>query len=230
MFGIKSKVLNATLAATAAIPLATGVMFASAGSAQAAAFSGSFNYDPYAPRGSQVPTVEVLNGSLTFLPTSPADLDLTLQTGTFTTFDIAGVYNANSPYNSIFFDLGTFNTTSTSNDGKNVFIVQSLENPILSDTDGFGVTGRVNFRGYFTDDASNQTIQTLGAGHLNFSLDPTISLASAQQSLINNQVLRGTFTGAAFTTSVPEPATLLGLGAIGAVMAVSRRRKAQVSS
>ncbi|MEH2302713.1 MAG: PEP-CTERM sorting domain-containing protein [Nostoc sp.] len=217
MISFKSILLNATLAVTVAIPLAT------AGSAQAAGFSGSFNYDPYAPRGTTQPTVQVGSNSLEFQPQSPVDLDLALQTGTFTNFDIAGIFNTTSPYNNIFFDLGKFNdANNTSNDGKNVFVVQSLKAPTLTDS-GSGVTGVVDFYGYFTDDYINSTIQTLGSGHLNFSLDPLITLTAANTALSNGKIT-GTFTGAAFTT-VPEPAALLGLGAVGAVMVMSRRRK-----
>ena len=226
MISFKSILLNATLAVTVAIPLATAGLFTSAGSAQAAEFSGSFNYDPYAPRGTTQPTVLVGSNSLEFQPQSPVDLDLALQTGTFTNFDIAGIFNTTSPYNNIFFDLGKFNdANNTSNDGKNVFVVQSLKAPTLTDS-GNGVTGVVDFYGYFTDDYINSTIKTLGRGHLNFSLDPLITLTAANTALSNGKIT-GTFTGAAFT-SVPEPAALLGLGAVGGVMAMSRRRKGVV--
>ncbi|MBN3924115.1 PEP-CTERM sorting domain-containing protein [Nostoc sp. NMS4] len=222
MINFKSKLVNATLAATFAIPLATAGLFTSAGSAQAAGFSGSFNYDPYAPRGTTQPTVQVGSNSLAFKPQSPVELDLAEQTGTFIGFDIAGIYNATLPYDNIFFDLGKFNdANNTSNDGKNVFVLESLDAPILSSNNG--VTGVVNFKGYFTDTIGSLT-KTAGKGHLNFSLNPLVKLADANTALSNGKKITGTFTGAAFT-SVPEPAALLGLGAVGAVMAISRRRK-----
>ncbi|MHC5938650.1 PEP-CTERM sorting domain-containing protein [Nostoc sp.] len=233
MIGFKFKLLNATLAITAAIPLAAAGFFTSVGSAQAAEFSGGFNYTPYTTPGGLLPSVVVSNDSLKFLPNSGADLILSLQNGTFgpvadPAFNIAKIYNVTSPYGSLFLDLGKYNdVNNTSSDGKNVFVLESLTAPILSNING--VTGVVNFKGYFTDAIGSLT-KTEGLGHLNFSVNTETSYETALGYLTDNDpstVVNASFTGVAFT-SVPEPAALLGLGAVGAVMAMSRRRKSFV--
>lgn len=235
MIGFKSTLLNATLAITAAIPLAAAGFFTSASSAQAADFSGGFNYTPYTTPGSPLPSVVVSNNSLTFLPNSGANLILSKQNGTFGTeenpvFDIAKIYNATLPYGSVFLDLGKYNDpNNTSSDGKNIFVLQSLTAPTLSNSDG--VTGVVNFKGYFTDAIGSLT-KINGSGHLNFSVDTGTSYQTTLDALSDNDpltVVKASFTGVAFTT-VPEPTTLLGLGLVGVGMAISRRRKGQNSS
>ena len=232
MFAMKSKILQASLGLAAALPLTTAGAFTFANSAEAATFSGGFNYTP---TGVPLPSVVVSNNSLKFSPTSPANLILSEQTGTFgpaypdnPAFDIATIYDVSSPLfaNTLFLDLGKYNDSSnTTSDQKNIFVLESLENPILSNNNG--VTGVMNFTGYFTDVIGSLN-KTTGKGHLNFSVASNINFNNAK-TLLEQGKLTASFTGVAFTT-VPEPAALLGLGLTGAVMFVSRRRKGQAAS
>ncbi|MEH2373228.1 PEP-CTERM sorting domain-containing protein [Nostoc sp.] len=218
MIGFKSTLLNATLAITAAIPLVAAGLFTSAGSAQAAALNGSFNYGG---AGFPATTVTVSNTSLQFTPT-PGLASLALQTGSFTAFDAAHIFNVTTnplTSGSVFLDLGVFATPGTLGDGANTFSLTSLATPKFT-TQNAGTDINLNYVGFFDDGSGNKTN---GTGYITFSTQDT----NAENDYKNGTAFKATFTGLA-VTSVPEPAALLGLGAVGAVMAMSRRRKSFV--
>jgi hypothetical protein len=219
MIGFKSTLLNATLAISAALPLAAAGLFTSAGSAQAAALNGGFNYGG---AGFPATTVTVSNTSLKFTP-SPGLASLSLRSGSFTAFDAAHIFdvttNALSSSGSLFLDLGVFGTPSTLGDGANTLSLTSLNTPTFSPQNA-GTNIRVNYLGFFDDGSGNKTNAT---GYITFVTDDT----NAEATYNNNGTFNATFTGLAVTT-VPEPAALLGLGAVGAVMVMSRRRKSVV--
>ncbi|MDZ8184620.1 MAG: PEP-CTERM sorting domain-containing protein [Nostoc sp. ChiSLP02] len=210
----KSTLLNATLAVTAAIPLATAGLFTSAGSAQAAALNGSFNFTG---AGFPATTVTVSNTSLQFSP-SPGLASLSLQSGSFTAFNAASIFNVTtSPLTpgSLFIDLGVFATPGTLTDGANTFSLTSFDTPTFKSQNG-GTDININYLGFFDDGLGNKTS---AKGYITFATQD----ANAETTYKNGGKFNATFTGLA-VASVPEPATLLGLGAVGGVMAVSRRR------
>ncbi|MEH2445132.1 MAG: PEP-CTERM sorting domain-containing protein [Nostoc sp.] len=216
MISFKSILLNATLAVTVAIPLATTGLFTSAGSAQAAALNGGFNYSG---AGFPLPTVTVSNTSLKF-SSNLTLAGLGLQTGSFTAFDAAHVSdvttNPLTAGGSLFLDLGVYATSSTLTDLANTFSLTSFATPIFTPQNG-GINARVNYLGFFDDGSGNKTN---AKGYIDFVTQDL----NAEANYNNNGTFQATFMGLAVTT-VPEPAALLGLGAVGAVMAMSRRRK-----
>ena len=218
MINFKSKFLNATLAATAAIPLATAGLFTSASSAQAAALNGGFNYGG---AGFPQTTVKVSKTSLQFAP-SPGLASLALQSGDFTAFNAANIFNVTTnplTAGSLFLDLGVFATPGTLTDGANTFSLTSFNTPTFS-VQTAGTNVRVNYFGFFDDGFGNKTN---AEGYITFVTQDT----NAETTYNNGKTFDATFTGLAVST-VPEPAALLGLGAVGAVMAMSRRRKSFV--
>ncbi len=81
MIGFKSTFLNATLALTVALPLATAGLFTSAGSAQA--YIGSFNYSTSDRNPSDEPTLATISkNAVSFFP-NPGAILLTDRTGDF---------------------------------------------------------------------------------------------------------------------------------------------------
>ncbi|OUL30639.1 hypothetical protein BV372_21195 [Nostoc sp. T09] len=227
MFGFKSKLINATLAASFAIPLATAGMFTSAGSAQAAALTGSFHYNPYDnPSTDNLTTVNFSKSALTFLP-DPGAVALSLQQGDFTAFKKAYIYGFNTnPFSGPvkFLDLGTTLNLPEPN-GKDVLKLTSFGNASFSDqANGKATDVNITFQGFF--EAADGSLS---------SADGYITLAIlGGKNIVEKNYNDGLLQAASFTglaaTSVPEPTTILGLGAVGAVMAMSRRRKTQVTS
>ncbi|MBN3896897.1 MAG: PEP-CTERM sorting domain-containing protein [Nostoc sp. NOS(2021)] len=209
MIGFKSKLLNATLALTAAIPLATAGLFTSAGSAQA--YTGGFNYSTSDRNPSDKVTLSTLSkNSVNFLP-DPGAILLTDQTGDFTSNSRGFIKSfQTNPFISPsgFIDVGAL-------DGIKLLSLTSLD-PATFASGNAGIDITFNFNGLF-EDGSKAT------GHIVFVTQDT----NAQATYNNGGIINASFTGLAVTT-VPEPAALLGLGAVGAVMAMSRRRKSVI--
>ncbi|MEH2406949.1 PEP-CTERM sorting domain-containing protein [Nostoc sp.] len=217
MISFKSILLNATLAVTVAIPLATAGLFTSAGSAQAVTLSGSISlngtsvvpHDGTNPGSTSITFTDVdgvsnSSGDFTaFLPTlSPTGITIdtlkltkiTDQTPTSATYS-TGIY---TPFiNFGFRTLGSTNALLTFDLDDSVVTRMSLFGDTILDI--AGITGKFNFNG-----------QTIGQGALSASVSGASS--SYQLSL----------------TTVPEPTTMLGLGLVGAGMVMSRRRKSVV--
>ncbi|MCC5644998.1 PEP-CTERM sorting domain-containing protein [Nostoc sp. CHAB 5824] len=231
MISLKSKLLNATLAATFAIPLATAGMFTSAGSAQAVTLSGSIGLN-----GTSIVPSDGINPdttSITFADVDGVDAD-----GDFAAFSpnldsstipITGIsintlkltkiadlpsngittkatYSTGNYTPFINFGLRTLNNT-------NAFLTFDLDDSVvtrirksstnISDVILDGITGKFNFNG-----------QTIATGFLNASLSGTLSTYQ--------------LTLTAEAVSVPEPTTILGLGLVGAGILMSRRRKSVI--
>ncbi|MDZ7956774.1 MAG: PEP-CTERM sorting domain-containing protein [Aulosira sp. DedQUE10] len=238
MFAIKSKVINATLAAAAAIPLATAGMFTSAGSAQAAALYGEFQFQggttvsPFATS-----QVSLTKDALTFTPQPITPIGLASNTGTFAAFNTGNIGNIISFSSNIadnpFIDFGNLlipgvilpiDNTSSIKDGKNTFSLTSADYSIAES--GANVAIDVQLWGLFTSATGEKSN---GAGNLTFQVNNQ-TVAQVNSILVGGGSLSNlSFSGGAFAT-VPEPTTLIGLGAVGAVMVMSRRRKTQASS
>ncbi|MHC5743022.1 MAG: PEP-CTERM sorting domain-containing protein [Nostoc sp.] len=218
MINFKSKLVNATLAATFAIPLATAGMFTSAGSAQAVSLTGSIGLTGT----SIVPNdgVNPLTTSIKFVDVDGVDTDgdfaafspnlnpgagITINTlnltrtavlsGTTATYS-TGVY---TPF--INFGSRTLGTTTALlsfdlDDSVVTRIRKSGTN--INDVILDGITGKFNFNG-----------KTIAVGNLGASINGKTS----EYHLTLDAV------------SVPEPTTMLGLGLVGAGMIMSRRRK-----
>jgi PEP-CTERM motif len=235
MISFKSKLLNATLAVTAAIPLATAGLFTSAGSAQAAALTGGFNFQA-GKTDDVTSSVSLSLNSLTFSPTPTPILIEPNASPSFASFNTALIKNivnfntfqANNPFLDFGFTPkgGTIPPVDASLiDNKNIFTLTGA-NYELSSTSVFSqlVNVKVNLFGYFT---SEDGIVTQGEGDLKYTV--TGKTKTEVESILGTaggQVTGLTFAGGYFAaTPVPEPAALLGLGAVGAVMVMSRRRK-----
>ncbi|MEH2142513.1 PEP-CTERM sorting domain-containing protein [Nostoc sp.] len=208
MIGFKYKLLNAILAVTAAIPLATTGLFTSAGSAQA--YTGSFNYIPsYNSSTDEVTDVTLNKNSVNFLP-NPGAILLTHRTGDFASSSTGFIksFQTNPFISSAFIDVGAL-------DGNKLLSLTSLDPAVFTSQPG-GIDINLAFKGLFEDGSKAE-------GYITFAIQDT----AAQAIYENGGTISGTFTGLAVST-VPEPAALLGLGAVGGVMAMSRRRKSVV--
>ncbi|WP_392481172.1 PEP-CTERM sorting domain-containing protein [Nostoc sp. C110] len=209
MIDFKSKLLNATLALTVAIPLATAGLFTSAGSAQA--YIGSFNYSTSDRNPSDEPTQATLSKtSINFLP-NPGAILLTNQTGDFLSNSRGFIKSfQTNPFISPsgFIDVGTL-------DGIKLLSLTSLDPAVFTPQNG-GTDINLGFKGLFEDGSKAE-------GYITFATQDT----AAKTTYDNGGIINASFTGLA-VTSVPEPAALLGLGAVVGVMAMSRRRKSFV--
>ncbi|MEH2151972.1 PEP-CTERM sorting domain-containing protein [Nostoc sp.] len=244
MISLKSKLLNAALAVTAALPLAATGFFTSVGSAQAASLTGEFSFNgglTVNPFASSLVTLK--KDSLTFSPDSiiadsngvkSTPVSVAAQTGSFLGFNSASIRDiisfASNTVQNPFLDLGNLTlpgtilpgeSTASLADGKNIFTLTSSGYKITQT--GANITIAVDLFGYFTS-ATGEI--TNGAGSLSFQRNnTTVAQANSILNTANGSLNNLTFSGSTFTTSVPEPAALLGLGAVGAVMVMSRRRK-----
>ncbi|MEH2237621.1 PEP-CTERM sorting domain-containing protein [Nostoc sp.] len=208
IISLKSKLLNATIAATVALPLAAAALFTSAGSAQA--YTGSFNYIPsYNSSTNEATDVTLSQNSVNFLP-NPGAILLTHRTGDFASNSTGFIksFQTNLSISSAFIDVGAL-------DGNKLLSLTSLDPAVFTSQPG-GTDINLAFKGLFEDGSKAE-------GYITFAIQDT----AAQAIYKNGGKISGTFTGLA-VTSVPEPAVLLGLGAVGAVMAMSSRRKSFV--
>ncbi|MEA5601546.1 PEP-CTERM sorting domain-containing protein [Nostoc sp. UHCC 0252] len=221
MINLKSKLVNATLAATFAIPLATAGMFTSAGSAQAVTLNGSIGLsgtsiipnDGDNPLTTSIKFVDVdVDGVDTYGDFKFFSPNLNPATGiTIKTLDLTKIANISSttatystgaytPF--IDFGLRTLGSTtaflSFDLDDSVVTRIRTSKTNIL-DVALEGITGKFNFNG-----------QTIATGFVSASL---AGAASKYELTL---------------TTVPEPTTMLGLGLIGAGMVMSRRRKSVI--
>ncbi|MEH1781156.1 MAG: PEP-CTERM sorting domain-containing protein [Nostoc sp.] len=232
MIGFKSKLLNATLAFTAAIPLATAGMFTSAGSAQAAALNGEIQFNGGFTAGPGSSQITFSQDALTFTPQPITPIAIGSTTGNFSAFNSGNIGNIISFSSKVadnpFIDFGSLTypgfilpgtDTSSITDGLNTFTLTSSSYKL--NQDGLNVGIGVALFGYFTS-ATGEISN--GGGNLTFQVN-NASVAGVNSILSSGGSISNlTFSGGTFAT-VPEPTTLLGLGIVGVGMVMSRRRK-----
>lgn len=208
MIASKSQFLKAAVATLAALPVAAAGVFTSADSAQAAALKGSFFLT-----GDGLAEFANSGDSLNFLAPNTFTINPAASTGSFTAFTSGTVGNiisflADTATNP-FVDLGggnTFTVTSAS------YVVGGTAASALSPID-------VTVRGFFTsstgDVSGGEGLLTLQA----IGNNPAVVAAIASNSL------PGVTYSGVYLATVPEPATMLGLGVVGAAMFAANRRK-----
>jgi hypothetical protein len=224
------------LKAFAVVPLATAGVMASTAIAEAAALNGGFQI------GSFASTITLDNTGLDFINplTDPlAEIDVAGQTGGFDAYESAFIKDlvfGESITSFLDFSVGApsplaFNTA----DDEVTFDL--LEQGDLVATMDSNVPGAINltlgFKGNFISDTQEVTA---GRGTLTFQVADSKYNVSNGVQLFQNDLAGGTvfegvtFSGAAFTTDVPEPATLLGLLGVGALGAAARKSKKEAES
>jgi hypothetical protein len=201
----KSNFFKAALAALAGIPVAAAAIFTPAGSAEA--FNGGFTFD-----GSGT-TAEINNMlGVTFNP-NPGQILLGAKSGDFVGDTTGTIFNfVVGSTNTPIIDLGVLG------DSTKVLTLSNVEAPVFQGLAPNLSDIRYDFTGTF-EDGSNAN------GFVNFS---TLFNADMARNMFDTgETINASFSGAtvAVNKTIPEPATLLGLGVVAAGMAVSRRRK-----
>ncbi|QSJ15735.1 PEP-CTERM sorting domain-containing protein [Nostoc sp. UHCC 0702] len=237
---LASKFLDAFIAVAVVIPLSVTGIFSFADSAKAASLIGDFQLTSGLTASPSVETslVELSATSLTFSPQPVTPISLSARTGSFTSFNTANIGNiisfsplsADNP----FLDFGTTllpgivqssADTASITDGINIFTLESASYGLKQS--GQNVAIDVALDGFFSSDDGTKS---QGAGNLTFQIN-NAQVANIESILSSGGSINNlAFSGGLFTTSIPEPATLLGLGVVGGVMAMSRRRKTQDST
>lgn len=204
MMTSKSNFFKAALAALAAIPVA-GAIFTPAGSAEA--FNGGFTFDGSGTNAS----INALGA--TFSP-DPGPISLTNSIGDFLGDTTGNIFSfVVGPSNTPIIDVGVLG------DLTKVLTLSNVDAPIFQGLAPNLSDIRYDFTGTF-EDGSNAN------GFVNFST--LLSAPDAQTAFALGETINASFAGATVAVNnvtVPEPATLLGLGIVAAGMAVSRRRK-----
>ncbi|NEN91435.1 MAG: PEP-CTERM sorting domain-containing protein [Okeania sp. SIO3H1] len=222
---------NQIVASIAALPLALGTVFAGAGVAEATALTGQFQLSSGISAGG-LSNIFLTENSLYFEPVpTPIAIDADTDGGTFSAFNTAYISNiiTFSPFvaTNPFLDLGSTalpgvvtGPEPSLTDGLNIFNLDEASFR-LSQT-GANVSVEVDLWGDFVSETGETT---RGAGSLTFQINND-TVASVQQQLDNGETIGDmTFSGGLFSASVPEPATLFGLGVVTAGLVTSRRQK-----
>ncbi|MEB3341949.1 PEP-CTERM sorting domain-containing protein [Okeania sp.] len=223
---------NQIVASILAVPFALGAVFA--GAANAFEGSAQLNGTPlfeldWSTEGNTTATLS--SNSLTFTP-DVAGVSLTSQTGDFLGFDIAQIqdvitfdpFEAENP----FLDFGSVipeglsPTNSTINDGENVFILTDLDydvRQVATNLVGIDIIlyGDFNIGGEVTSGQGLFTLQYAQNGATVDSVNAQINSDTGLEGLA--------LSGAVFTTSVPEPTALFGIGVFATGLVASRRQK-----
>ncbi|WP_225896353.1 PEP-CTERM sorting domain-containing protein [Amazonocrinis nigriterrae] len=238
MFASTSRLLDAILAVAVVIPLSVTGIFSFADSAKAESLIGDFQLSNGFTTSPSIASslVELSATSLIFSPQPVTPISLSAQTGNFLAFNTANIGNiisfsplsADNP----FLDFGqtlipgivqSSADTASITDGINIFTLKSASYALKQS--GQNIAVDVALDGFFS---SGDETKSQGAGNLTFQIN-NAQVANVESILSSGGSVKNlAFSGGLFTTtSIPEPATLLGLGMVGGVMAMSRRRKNQ---
>lgn len=238
MFTSTSRLLDAILAVAVVIPLSVTGIFGFADSAKADSLIGDFQLSNGFTTSPSIESslVELSATSLIFSPQPVTPISLSAQTGNFLSFNTANIGNiisfsplsADNP----FLDFGetlipgivqSSADTASITDGINIFTLKSASYAFKQS--GQNVAVDVALNGFFSSDDGTKS---QGAGNLTFQIN-NAQVANVESIISSGGSVKNlAFSGGLFTTtSIPEPATLLGLGVVGAVMAMSRRRQPQ---
>jgi len=224
-------VKKALLGSIAALPLVLAGALTNAGSANAAALTGEFQFN------GGFSSINFSQAGVTFNPgiLPSSQIILTGQTGSFTPFtsaliksNIPSVPVPPGPAIDPFLDFSfTFPAVATGN----TFTLTKVDGYDIQNN-GANVAVNLAIFGFFKSSTGEIT---QGAGNLTWQINNTNAAAVKAQLAAaapgDFPFKNIAFSGAAFTaTAVPEPTTLAGLGLVAGALAVSRRRKANASN
>ncbi|HBL14788.1 MAG TPA: hypothetical protein DD379_26040 [Cyanobacteria bacterium UBA11162] len=213
---------KAILGSLAVLPLVVGSVFTNASSASAAALVGEFQFS------SAFTTAKLSSSMVDFDDpgSDPGEVIVSLQTGSFLPFGAAFIkdivpINSNAPSNNPFLDLeAAFSwDVNAVGDGLNVFNLTEVGAYQFSQS-GMNVAIDLPVWGKFI---SADGKVSKGAGNLTFQVN-NMKVADIQALIASGGMVQSSFSGAAFAT-VPEPASILGLGMVASSLALSRTRK-----
>lgn len=240
--GIASKAVKkvtkkkAMLGSLAALPIVATGTLVNAGVANAVALTGNFQlsseaFDP-------ATTISITKNTLSFAP-NPGRVNLVSQTSSFTSFDTAAIFSTPvlqlgaTGTNAKMLDLGTTaDIAGSTSDGQNIFSLTKIADAFDIQTFNLGsfTTTAIALAvdGFFTSADGDKSI---GSGILTFQIAGKTK-AQVEDILNQGKTIDGlAFSGAYISTkSVPEPASILGLGVVAGSLAASRRRKANQPS
>ncbi|MEB3882625.1 PEP-CTERM sorting domain-containing protein [Lyngbya sp. CCY1209] len=227
-------------ASIAALPFALAGVLSGAGAANAAGF-GEFQIGGGFLLPGGMSTVTLSDEGLDFNPEPITPIGITSATGIFEGFDTASIEDftaqdfttllspvqvegGNSFIDFGNSDLGWGGLSTLANasiqDGVDTFELYQASYRLSESNPQYGLVSiNVDLFGDFN--IGGQTYK--GAGNLTFQKVGT-TVAEVEALLASGDLIEGmTFSGAAFTTSVPEPATVFGLGAVAVGLVASRR-------
>ncbi|MEQ8467112.1 PEP-CTERM sorting domain-containing protein [Coleofasciculus sp. E1-EBD-02] len=210
---------KAILGSLAVLPLAAAGVLANAGAANA--LSGDFQLTSFDT------LANITQDSIDFFD-DDSQVFVSAATDDFAAFNAATINDVVSiggdMVDNPFLDLGVFNFPGLDpsvTDGDNVFNVTDVQGPFKFVDAADGSTLSIGFFGEFV---SGSEI-TDGSGNLTFQV-PDLDAEAAEAALSNGGLNNVAFSGAFISVeSVPEPATMLGLGVVAGSLALTRAGK-----